>query len=180
MHWARVAPAISVASRWRRAGPVSFVSRGHGPWDRECFYVLCACAVRVCILSIFVASLHAVLFICMCMCMSAHLREGRIVRRNGRQQQRTARCSCHATPGPCPATPGPAPRGPMHARDDTCHTADPDPPAPGPTCHVHVRGETRRAATRGGGILYFQRFYVTTHDATPGRAQTMAQTETHL
>lgn len=52
MHWARVAPAISVASRWRRAGPVSFVSRGHGPWDRECFYVLCACAVRVCIIHI--------------------------------------------------------------------------------------------------------------------------------
>ena len=115
------------------------MGRGTANASMFCAHVRCAC-----VLSIFVASLHAVLFICMCMCMSAHLHEGRIVRRNGRQQQRNARCSCHATPGPCPATPGPAPRGPTtrSRRHDATRATPRTPTRPRPAPRAR-RAETR-------------------------------------
>ena len=127
------------------------MGRGTANASMFCAHVRCAC-----VLSIFVASLHAVLFICMCMCMSAHLHEGRIVRRNGRQQQRNARCSCHATPGPCPATPGPAPRGPTtrsrrHVPHRGPRPARARPHVPGALKHVHsCRGASISPVALGG------------------------------
>jgi hypothetical protein len=157
VHWARVAPAISVTSRWRRAGPVSFVSRGHGPWDRECFYVLCACAVRVCIIHIRRISA----------CGSFHLHVHVHVRTPSRRAdsatqwpattaQRTLQLSRDARPVPGDARPGAA------RPDDTLETtrhvphrgprpARARPHVPGALKHVHsCRGASISPVALGG------------------------------
>ena len=156
MHWARVAPAISVTSRWRRAGPVSFVSRGHGPWDRECFYVLCACAVRVCIIHIRRISA----------CGSFHLHVHVHVRTPSRRAdsatqwpattaQRTLQLSRDARPVPGDARPGAARPDDTRSRRHVPHRgprpARARPHVPGALKHVHsCRGASISPVALGG------------------------------
>lgn len=168
MHWARVAPAISVTSRWRRAGPVSFVSRGHGPWDRECFYVLCACAVRVCIIHIRRISA----------CGSFHLHVHVHVRTPSRRADsatqwptttahRTLQLSRDARPVPGDARPAARPDDTLETTRATPRTPTRPRPAPRATCTSGARRDERRREGEGYTVFPEILCHDTRRDARP-------------